>query len=202
MLNHLSLRNNVAGSVLVMGVLGILLAVLIAETNREYAIDNQRAGFEQIIGLRAETLLDELAKVSHDLGQALQGDKKFRAFLKNKDATGLDEHLQSQFHQYFVTAGIIKLESLAVYDNQFNLFSRAISEGASVDATCPDLHVRAAKRTGAYRTCRTTSYERLRVSEKLEFIEFLHQHGLGGRLITRNVRLRWRDGALKFIDSS
>ena len=151
MLNHLSLRNNVAGSVLVMGVLGIFLAVLIAETYREYALENQRAGYEQIIGLRADTLLDELAKVSHDLGQALQGEKRFRAFLKNKDALGLDEYLQSQFHQYFVTAGIIKLESLAVYDTQFRLFSRAVSEAGSVDSSCPELLARAAKRTGATR---------------------------------------------------
>lgn len=151
MLNHLSLRNNVAGSVLVMGFLGILLAVLVAETYRGYAIESQRAGFEQIIGLQVDTLLDGLARVSHDLGQALQGDKKFRKFLRDKDATGLDEHLQSQFHQYFVTAGIIKLESLAVYDKNFKLFSRAIADAASVNASCPDLYPRAAKRKGALR---------------------------------------------------
>lgn len=151
MLNRLSLRNNVAGSVLVMGFLGIVLAVLVAETYREYAIENQRTGFEQIIGLRVHTLLDELAKVSHDLGQALQGDNKFRAFLQKNDAPGLDEHLSSQFHQYFVTAGVVKLESLAVYDKDFNLFSRAISETASVDAACPGLYARAQSRTGALR---------------------------------------------------
>ena len=134
-----------------MGLLGIGLAVLVAETYREYAIDSQRAGFEQIIGLRVHTLLDELARVSHDLGQALQGDKRFRDMRNNNDATGLDEHLQSQFHQYFVTAGIIKLESLAVYDKNFNLFSRAVSETASVDSNCPNLHGRAAKRKGALR---------------------------------------------------
>ncbi len=151
MLNRISLRNSVAGSVLVMGFLGIVLAVLVADTYRQYAIDSQRAGFEQIIGLRVHTLFEDLSQISHNLGQALQGDKKLRAFLRDKDAAGLDEHLQSQFHQYFVTAGIVKLESLAVYDKQLKLFSRAIAESASVDAHCPGLLARAAKRTGAQR---------------------------------------------------
>lgn len=151
MLNRLSLRSNIAGSVLAMGFLGILLSVFMEETYREYAIDNQRAGFEQIIKLRVNTLLNELAQVSHDLGQALQDDKNFRTLMQKKNVTGLDEHLRSQFHQYFVTAGIVKLESLAVYDTNFNLFSRAISDTASVDANCPDLHSRAAQRKGASR---------------------------------------------------
>ncbi len=151
MLNHLSLRSNVAGSVLVMGFLGILLAILVAETYREYAIESQRTGFEQIIGLQVNALFDDLTRVSHDLGQALQGDKKFQEFLRNKDASGLDEHLQSQFHQYFVTAGVVKLESLAVYDKKFTLFSRALADAASVNANCPDLKIRAAKRKGALR---------------------------------------------------
>lgn len=136
---------------LVMGFLGILLAVLVAETYRGYAIESQRTGFEQIIGLQVNALLDGLTRVSHDLGQALQGDKKFREFLRKKDDSGLDEHLQSQFHQYFVTAGIVKLESLAVYDKDFKLFSRAIADSASVNANCPDLYPRAAKRKGALR---------------------------------------------------
>ena len=139
------------GSVLIMAVLGVMLAALIAETYREYAIDSQRTAFERIIGLRVDTLLDELLRVSHDLGQAVQEEKSFRKLFRERNAVVLDEHLQSQFHQYFVTAGIIKLESLVVYDKNFKLISRAIPENGSVDSGCPGLYARAAQRQGAQR---------------------------------------------------
>lgn len=151
MINRPSLRANLVGSVLIMGVLGVLLAALIAETYREYAIDSQRTAFERIIGLRVDTLLDELLRVSHDLGQAVQEEKSFRKLFRERNAVVLDEHLQSQFHQYFVTAGIIKLESLVVYDKNFSLISRAIPENGSVDSGCPDLYARAAQRRGPQR---------------------------------------------------
>lgn len=151
MINRWSLRANLVGSVLAMGVLGVMLAALVAETYREYAIDSQRTAFEKIIGLRVDAVLDELLRVSHDLGQAVQEEDSFRKLFRERNAAVLDEHLQSQFHQYFVTAGIIKLESLAVYDNDFKLISRAIPEDGSVDSGCPGLYARAAQRRGPQR---------------------------------------------------
>jgi hypothetical protein len=44
--------------------------------------------------------------------------------------------------------------------------------------------------TGEWRTCRGTTYDRLRASENLEVTRLLHRIGLGGRLLLRNVRLR------------
>jgi signal transduction histidine kinase/CheY-like chemotaxis protein len=151
MFNRLSLRVSLVSSVLVMGFLGVVLAILVAETYRDYAIDSQRTAFETIIGLQVDTLLDELSRVSHDLGQAVLGDKNFRKLFREKNESVLDEHLQSQFHQYFVTAGVIKLESLAVYDKNFKLISRAIPETGSTDSGCPNLHERANRRKGSQR---------------------------------------------------
>lgn len=151
MFNRLSLRTNLVGSVLAMGVLGVILATLIAETYREHAIDSQRIAFEKIIALRVDAVLDELLRVSHNLGQAVQEEDSFRKLFRERNTDTLHEHLQSQFHQYFVTAGIIKLESLAVYDKNFKLVSRAISETGSVDSGCPSLYARAALRVGPKR---------------------------------------------------
>jgi hypothetical protein len=50
--------------------------------------------------------------------------------------------------------------------------------------------------TGEWRTCRGTTYDRLRASEHLEVTRFLHRIGLGGRLLLRNVRLRGKDGRI------
>lgn len=151
MLNRLSLRANLAVSVITMGFLGVVLAIFIAETYRDYAIDSQRTAFEQIVGLRVDYLLDELARVSHNLGQALQGEQGFRKIFHERDTEALEQHLQSQFHQYFVTAGVIKLESLAVYDDKFSVVAQAFSGTAPLDAGCPNLYLRAANRKGPLR---------------------------------------------------
>ena len=50
--------------------------------------------------------------------------------------------------------------------------------------------------TGEWRTCRGTTYDRLRASENLEVTRLLHRIGLGGRLLLRNVRLRGKDGCV------
>ncbi len=150
-LNRLSLRTSLAASVLVVGFVGVVLAVLVAETYREYAIDSQRRAFEKIIGLRAGDLLDELARVSHDLGQSVQGEPRFRRMFQSRDVQDLTAYLQSQFHQYFVTTGVIRLESLAVYDAQLKLIAQVAADSVTRGIDCPDLRERAASRKGAVR---------------------------------------------------
>jgi hypothetical protein len=44
-------------------------------------------------------------------------------------------------------------------------------------------------RTNGTRSCQATTYDRLRVSERIELALFLDAIGLGGRLLFRNVRL-------------
>ena len=45
------------------------------------------------------------------------------------------------------------------------------------------------KKTGENRFCRGTTYERLRVSERIELALYLDAVGLDGRLLFRNARL-------------
>jgi hypothetical protein len=51
------------------------------------------------------------------------------------------------------------------------------------------------KTTGEWRTCRATTYSRLRAAEELEIARFLDRVGLGGRLLLRNLRLRGSKGS-------
>lgn len=148
---RLSLRVTLTISVLAMAALGILLGVLLTEAYRQYAIDSQSQAFEQIIGLQVSDNLDELARISHDLGQALQTDPAFRKVFRANNEELLKQHLLSQFHQYFVTAGIIKLESLALYAPDLSLLSSAYADGAQQKANCPNLHQRVRLRKGAER---------------------------------------------------
>ena len=214
LLNRLSLRANIAGSVLAMGILAVVLALTVAETYRQYAIDSQRTAFEQIIGLRVETLLQELTRVSHDLGQALQSEKGFRQLFRERDTAVLEQELDSQFHQYFVTAGIIKLESLAIYDDKFTPIARVFSDNSSTDAGCSGLHARAASRKGPQRLKTVT--ELCLVAGKPYFSLLLPVGGLrlkgylevvtdpmySLRVIEQNLgmplRMRYADGSISY----
>ena len=149
--NHLSLRFNVALSIVIMGMLGIVLAVLATGIYRQFAIDSQRSAMEQVIGLQVNDKLEEMARMLHDLGQALQGEKGFRRDFQQRDRPALERRLGSQFHQYFVTAGILRLERLAIYDPDFNIISDAAAEGLAYAASCPNLRLRASLRQGAER---------------------------------------------------
>jgi signal transduction histidine kinase/ActR/RegA family two-component response regulator len=149
--NRFSLRANLASGIIVMAVLGVVLAVIVTGVYRRFAVDSQRSAFEQIIALRVDDLLEQLGTRSHDLGQAIQSEKGFRRLFNSKDQASLEQHLASQFHQYFVTAGIIKLESLAVYDQDFAPAARALASHAETGASCPGLHRRAQLRQGAER---------------------------------------------------
>ena len=149
--NRFSLRANLASGIIVMAILGVVLAVVVTGVYRRFALDSQRSAFEQIIALRVSDLLEELGTHSHDLGQAIQSEKGFRRLFAARDRAILEQHLVSQFHQYFVTAGIIKLESLAVYDQNFGLMARALGTNARPEASCPGLQQRAQQRKGAER---------------------------------------------------
>ncbi|HEX22239.1 MAG TPA: HAMP domain-containing protein, partial [Chromatiales bacterium] len=149
--NRHSLRFNVAFSIFAMGALSIVLAVLATEIYRQFAIDSQRAAIEQVIGLQVDEVLDDMGRVVHIMGQSLQEDAGFRREFQARDVIALQRRLASQFHQYFVTAGILRPRYMAVYDLDFNLVTGAMAEGLDRPATCSGLRRRAVSRQGASR---------------------------------------------------
>ncbi len=149
--NHHSLRFNAAFSIFAMGALSVVLAVLATEIYRQFAIDSQRAAIEQVIGLQVDEVLDDMERAVHSMGQSLQENAGFRREFQARDMTALQRRLASQFHQYFVTAGILRPQYMAVYDLDFNLVSGAMADGQDRPATCGGLRRRAVSRQGALR---------------------------------------------------
>jgi len=153
--DKLSLRFSLVFSILAMGFLGVLLAIFVGEQYRQFAVDSQRSAFQEIIHLQINTVLDELEKNSKKLGQSVQTGSKFRKIFKARDIQNINQHLVSQFHQYFVTAGIIKLSRLTVYDINLQYITHAVSENQQSDILgkkiCGSLSSRAASRQGSER---------------------------------------------------
>jgi len=130
MLNKLSLQMSLIIGIAIMGILGVILALYVDVTYRRIALGHQQLALEEIVRLRVGDLFQELEKYSRDLGQSVQNNNDFRRSLIAKDVEAAKTYMQQHFHQYFVTAGILKLNSLIAFDLDFNEVSKAVSDKA------------------------------------------------------------------------
>ena len=151
MYQRLSLRTTQGLTIIVMGVLAVVLALTTGEVYRHLAVANQRTALGELMGHKARDLLGELETKSRDVGLQLQHDADFRDAFDRRDRARLTAQLHDQFHQYFVTAGILKLERIEVRDHEFRLLAASYDEGARWPANttiCPNLIQRARNRSG------------------------------------------------------
>lgn len=149
-----SLKTSIIFGIIAMGVLGIVLALVIGSLYHQLSIENQEKHLQQIVQLQTNDILSKLKSDSKKLGQSLQSDKKFRQAFKNRNLPELNRLLTSQFHQYFVTAGITKLEKLTIYNTDLNYITHASLQNNNngrpkPHIQCGNLITRSSKRTGA-----------------------------------------------------
>jgi len=134
MIRKVPLRTGLGLTILLMGLFAIALVFLSAEIYRHHAIVNQRAALVDLIELKTHDLLEILKRNAGRLGLELQHDKHFRSAYRNHDTDALQPLLDDRFHQYFVTASILKLEKLRVYDKHFDL----VTESTAPTTDFPD----------------------------------------------------------------
>ncbi|MBI3774400.1 MAG: EAL domain-containing protein [Gammaproteobacteria bacterium] len=95
-----------------------------------------------------------LEEQSRSLGLAAQQGSAFNSAFDQRDVGALSTLLDTQFHQYFVTASVLKLEKLFALDDFFTLVAES-SEGSKnilpQEIICPNLISRAKQRHGAQR---------------------------------------------------
>lgn len=137
-----------------MGLLALALALATGEVYRRLTLDSQRAALTSLTQLKATELLADLEHRSRDLGLSLQSEPAFRRAFAARRTASLRRQLDSQFHQYFVTAEMIKLEKLILYDQAFDPVVLSSQGEPGIDtgrAVCPALIDRARSRQGAER---------------------------------------------------
>ncbi len=138
-----------------MGLLALLLAISSGSIHQDQVLANNKEMMKEMIRLKTRDLLDGLKTKSQDLGLSLQNSDDFRLALKNLDKKKLVELLNNQFHQYFVTAGVIKLEKLVLFNKKMGIITES-TEGKllskkRIDKICPSITRAARKRTGRQR---------------------------------------------------
>jgi len=151
---HFSLRATLGLTIIVMGLLAVVLALTTGEVYRDLAVAKQRTALSDLVGLKTRDLLHELEGRSRDVGLQLQHDPAFRKAFDAANTAQLQEQLNNQFNQYFVTAGVLKLARLDARDIDFRLVATSTDGDSGLlgaAAVCPGLIESARARVGADR---------------------------------------------------
>jgi hypothetical protein len=113
--------------------------------------ESERTAMSELVWLKVDDLLNEHFDKTKKLGLSLQGDPAIRTSFREGDFDTVSKLLNSQFHQYFVTAGIVDLKKLYVLDKKYNYFSEStelIGKTGSGNLPCMSALGRAKDREG------------------------------------------------------
>ncbi len=148
------MRQLVSFVIIMMSVAGMVLVLVTSKIYVDLAITDRETALAETIELKTQDLMQDLERHSRDLGITIQLPALFREHVARRNIDAIIKHLDIQFHQYFVTADVIKLEKLYIYDEYLALIAES-SEGAkdiqAGDEVCPGLIVRAKRRHGPRR---------------------------------------------------
>lgn len=133
----LSLRSIFGLIVGFMGALAVAQAWVSGEVHRSHAYANQRQAMERLVQLKSGDLLEELARRAGELGASLQAGEAFLQAFQARDTLGLGRLMKNQFHDYYVTTGMLKLEELSAYDTDFAPVAR-LREAPSMFSTAAE----------------------------------------------------------------
>jgi len=148
-----SMRFTLGATIVLMGVLGLLLALATGEIYHSQALESQRLALKGLVERSAAEQLRDLEGRSRDLALAMQSEAGFRSAWTS-DSAELARELHRQARQYAATAKRIRLERLTAYDAEGRPRAATTVSAplANVPApTCPALleHARNSTRNGA-----------------------------------------------------
>ncbi len=151
-LGRFSLADKISITIIALGIFGILLVYYMSASYKQLAYQHHSQSIQQIAYLEIDDLVEKLKSSSIDLALAIEHDSDFKNYFLYKQKDDTTQQLNNQFYQYFVTAGIIKLLKLYIFDTDLTLHSIS-TEGVDIDLDgeliCPQLSQLALERQGA-----------------------------------------------------
>lgn len=137
-----SLRTSLIITIVAMGVLGLMLALLSGTIYRNQAIEQHRTAVVQMIEQEADTLLDELNRRSQLLVQPLQDSSPFQALVRQGNRAAIEQQLNDHIRAHADEIKEAEWIRIAAYDAKFNLIGessiRVINSGLD-HQTCSNL---------------------------------------------------------------
>jgi len=147
-----SLADKISMTIIIVGVFGVMLVYYISNSYKQFAYQHHAQAIQQVANLEAYDLIEELKSNALDLALAIEHENDFSRAFRYRRLEDLNQQLDNQFYQYFVTAGVLKLLKLYILDTDFTLVSTS-SEGVTIDSDgqliCPELSQSAMARHGS-----------------------------------------------------
>ena len=167
---HFSMRFTLGTTIVLMGVLGLVLALATGEVYRQQTLENQRDALKELVQVTVSARLRDLEDRARTLGLAIQAEPDFRNALASGNRNTLVRELENQLLQNSITAKVIKIDKVVVFDAGYRALGSAKVSSANKKsaatssatapgmaqppasmavAGCPQLLERARERTGA-----------------------------------------------------
>lgn len=131
-----SMRFTLGATVVLMGVLGLLLALVTGEIYQNQALENQRLALKDMVELSAIEQLRGLTDRARDLALAMQSETALRRAW-NSNPQELARELHRQARLYVATAKRIRLGRLTAYDAGLHPRATATPAGPLSKAAAP-----------------------------------------------------------------
>ncbi len=154
-LSSLSIYTILGIIITVMGGLALFFALFSGSVHRDLIFANQKIMMQGMTKVSVNESIKDLNRVSQDLGLALQSSKEFNQSFDSNNKEALVTLLDNQYHQYFVTAGIIDLKQIVLFDKNLSFLIESsegtISFKGKELTACPEIMTKARARTGLQR---------------------------------------------------
>lgn len=144
---QLTLRQSIGAVILLMGAAGVTLLLVTNDLYRHLSGDNEREALSEMVALKAADVVADLERILVEFSTFVQQDERMRRGLRDADSGLVQSLLNSQHHQYYTTAGVLKLVKLYTYDKSFQLIAESTEESVA-GPLCAELVQRARMRTG------------------------------------------------------
>ena len=142
---HISIKQLIVTLLVFLGICAISLSVISASLIKDAALSSQEQTLSRIVALSARQSMDALEANVLDMGRGAKSEvnSPFSAFVRDSsDETAKSElatALNQQFHQRFVTAGILDVKKIRTYDLNFNLIMESQEGTVGLPAGLPKL---------------------------------------------------------------
>ena len=153
-LNRLPMCVSLTTIIVVMGVMGVLLALASGSVYRGLAIDNQRASLSEYLKVWAGELRNGFETESREIVQIGKSDPELMAAIRDRNKITTASRLKKLHQHPFFNTGETELKKLQALDQDFNPIASTPPESENINsalAACHILRTQAARRTGVER---------------------------------------------------
>jgi diguanylate cyclase (GGDEF)-like protein/PAS domain S-box-containing protein len=122
---YLTLQKTLAITILLIGILGIALVIATDFTYRKVVYGQQIDSINQLIAVKSADLIKKLSERHKELGVRLQSEPDFVKAFTARDTKSIRTWLDQEFNRYYVTIGLIKLEKVLIFDQDFQMITNS-----------------------------------------------------------------------------